>query len=163
MFSSYISLLKNAQVRKYCTLQYTQSDMQFTRHSVCLIKHHAIGGWWRYSATHSWPGHSKEVSCQLQALAALPPGNSPWYPLDRRLGGPQRRSGSGIEEKFPAPAGNWTLEHWSPSPLHSRYTDWAITALRYVLVYIRCALKRIVSFADSLMFLFRPTATNVPW
>jgi hypothetical protein len=26
-------------------------------------------------------------------------GNSPWYPLDRRLGGPQSRSGHGGEEK----------------------------------------------------------------
>jgi hypothetical protein len=30
-----------------------------------------------------------EVSRQLHAPAALPPGNEPWYPLDRRLGGPQ--------------------------------------------------------------------------
>jgi hypothetical protein len=26
-------------------------------------------------------------------------GNSPWYPMDRRLGGPQSRSGRGGEEK----------------------------------------------------------------
>jgi hypothetical protein len=40
-----------------------------------------------------------EVSGQLHAPAALPPGKSPWYPLDRRLGGPQSRSGRGGEEK----------------------------------------------------------------
>jgi len=34
-----------------------------------------------------------EVSGQLHAPAALPPV-SPWYPLDRRLGGPQSCSGS---------------------------------------------------------------------
>jgi hypothetical protein len=34
-----------------------------------------------------------EVSCQLHALAALPRGNSPWYKLDMRLGGPQSRYG----------------------------------------------------------------------
>jgi len=28
-----------------------------------------------------------EVSGQLHATAALPPGNIPFYPLDRRLGG----------------------------------------------------------------------------
>jgi hypothetical protein len=28
-----------------------------------------------------------------------PQGNSPWYPLDRRLGGPQSQSGHGGEEK----------------------------------------------------------------
>jgi len=50
-----------------------------------------------------------EVSSYLNASAALPQGNSPWYPLDRRLGGPQSRSGSGAEEKkkspFTVPAG----------------------------------------------------------
>jgi hypothetical protein len=41
-----------------------------------------------------------EVSGQLYAPAALPPGKeAPWYPLDRRLGGPQIRSGLGGEEK----------------------------------------------------------------
>jgi hypothetical protein len=28
-----------------------------------------------------------------------PKGKSPWYPLDRKLGGPQSRSGRGGEEK----------------------------------------------------------------
>jgi hypothetical protein len=32
-----------------------------------------------------------------------PQGKSPWYPLDRRLGGPQSRSGCGGEEKNPKP------------------------------------------------------------
>jgi hypothetical protein len=40
-----------------------------------------------------------------------PHEKSPWYPLDRRLGGPQSRSGRGNEEKkIPAPTGNRTLE-----------------------------------------------------
>jgi hypothetical protein len=38
------------------------------------------------------------VSGQLRAPAALPPGKEPRYPLDRRLGGPQGRSGRGGEE-----------------------------------------------------------------
>jgi hypothetical protein len=42
-----------------------------------------------------------EVSGQLQA--ALPQGKSPCYPLDRRLGGPQSRSGRGGEEKHSQP------------------------------------------------------------
>jgi hypothetical protein len=48
------------------------------------------------------------LSCQLHDPSALPPAYEPWYPLDRRLDGPQRRSGSGGEEKSPitAPAGN---------------------------------------------------------
>jgi hypothetical protein len=32
-----------------------------------------------------------------------PQGKSPWYPLDRRLGGPQSRSGRGSEEKNSQP------------------------------------------------------------
>jgi hypothetical protein len=40
-----------------------------------------------------------EVSGHLHAQAALPQGKWPWYPLDRRLGGPQSRSGRGSEEK----------------------------------------------------------------
>jgi hypothetical protein len=40
-----------------------------------------------------------EVSGQLYAPAALPPGKRSCYVLDRRLGGPQSRSGRGGEEK----------------------------------------------------------------
>jgi hypothetical protein len=63
-----------------------------------------------------------EVSGQLHAPAALPPGKRPWYPLDRRLGGPQSRSGRGGEEKNsqPPPESNPDLsivkkrrKHWS--------------------------------------------------
>jgi hypothetical protein len=46
-----------------------------------------------------WPWYWMEVSGQLHAPAALPQGKSPWYTLDRRLGGPQSRSGLGGEEK----------------------------------------------------------------
>jgi hypothetical protein len=34
-----------------------------------------------------------EMSGQFHAPAAFSQGNIPWYPLDRRLGGPQSRSG----------------------------------------------------------------------
>jgi hypothetical protein len=44
-----------------------------------------------------------EMSVQLQAPAALSQGKSPWYPLDRRLGGPQSGSGRGGEEKNSKP------------------------------------------------------------
>jgi hypothetical protein len=45
-----------------------------------------------------------EVSGQLHSPAALPPGKEPLvYPLDRRLGGPQSRSGRGVEEKNSQP------------------------------------------------------------
>jgi hypothetical protein len=34
------------------------------------------------------------------SLPLYPQGNSPWYLLDRRLGGPQNRSGHGGEERM---------------------------------------------------------------
>jgi hypothetical protein len=39
------------------------------------------------------------ISSQLQAPAALPSKKEPRYPLVRRLGGPQSRSGRGDEEE----------------------------------------------------------------
>jgi hypothetical protein len=42
-----------------------------------------------------------EVNGQLHTPAALPPGKEGPYPLDRRLGGPQSRSGrSGEGDKY---------------------------------------------------------------
>jgi hypothetical protein len=51
-----------------------------------------------------------EMNGQLHAPAALPPGKEHRYPLDRRLGGPQSRSGHSGEEKNSnmAPAENQT-------------------------------------------------------
>jgi hypothetical protein len=40
-----------------------------------------------------------EVRGQLHAPAVLPAAKEPRYPLDRRLGGPQRQSGRGGEER----------------------------------------------------------------
>jgi hypothetical protein len=72
--------------------------------SLCLTKHHAMKAYWgvEVSSTHFLPRHKMEVSGQLHAPAALPPppqGKSPWYPLDRRLGEPQSRSGCCGEEE----------------------------------------------------------------
>jgi hypothetical protein len=47
-----------------------------------------------------------EVSGQLHTPAALPPGKEPLVPLDRRLGGPQSRSGlCGLEKNSQPPPG----------------------------------------------------------
>jgi hypothetical protein len=40
-----------------------------------------------------------EVSGSFTARPLYPQGKNPWYPLDRKLGGPQSRSGHGGEEK----------------------------------------------------------------
>jgi hypothetical protein len=56
-----------------------------------------------------------------------PQGKSPRYPLDRRLGGPQSRSGHGGEEKNSQPLPRESNPR-TPivQPVASRYTDWAI-------------------------------------
>jgi hypothetical protein len=60
-------------------------------------------------------------SGQLHALSALPPGEtSPRYPLDRRLGGPQSRSGRCRDEGNLTLAGNQTPV---VQPVARRYTD----------------------------------------
>jgi hypothetical protein len=61
-----------------------------------------------------------EVSGQLHAPAALPQGNHPRYPLDRRLSGSQSLSGRFGEETNLAPAGNRTP---AVQPVARRYTD----------------------------------------
>jgi hypothetical protein len=65
-----------------------------------------------------------EVSGQLHALTALPPGKSPQCPLDGSVDGPQSRSGRYGEEKnhLPLPG----IEPWSSSPyVARRYTNCA--------------------------------------
>jgi hypothetical protein len=64
-----------------------------------------------------------EVSGQRHAPAALPPGKRPRYPLDRRLDGPQSRSGRGGEEKnSQPPPGIDYYYYWLP---HTNVTEWS--------------------------------------
>jgi hypothetical protein len=66
-----------------------------------------------------------EGSTQLHDPVALLQGKSPWYPLDRRLGGHQSQSGRG-GEKFPAPPR--TRTHHRPARSLALY-HWAVSAL----------------------------------
>ena len=59
---------------------------------------------------------------QRHAPAALPPGKTR-YPLYKRLGGPQGRSGR-VRKILPLPG----LDPPTVQPAASRYTDWAIAA-----------------------------------
>jgi hypothetical protein len=61
-----------------------------------------------------------EVSGQLHFLAALPQGESPRYPLDRRLSVLQSRSGRGGEEKNSHPPPG--LKPLIVQPVAQRYT-----------------------------------------
>ena len=60
------------------------------------------------------------VGGQRQASASLPPGKTR-YPLSRKLGGPQVRSG-GVQKIPPPPPG---FDHRAVQPVASRYTDYA--------------------------------------
>jgi hypothetical protein len=62
------------------------------------------------------------------------PGKEPRYPLDRRSGGPQSRSGRQEEVKILAPFGFELGYLGRPARSHSLYrtVDWAILALVYV-------------------------------
>jgi hypothetical protein len=74
--------------------------------SLCLTKNHAMKAKWGSGCIAPlilWPRHLMEVSGQFHSLAALPPGKEPCYALDRRLSGPQSRSGRGGEEKNSQP------------------------------------------------------------
>jgi len=63
-----------------------------------------------------------EVGSQRHAPAALPPEKTR-YPLYRRLGGPQGRSGQ-VRNISPPPG----FDPPTVQPVASRYTDWAIVA-----------------------------------
>jgi hypothetical protein len=61
-----------------------------------------------------------EVVVSLMTRQLYPQGNSPWYPLDRRLGGLQSRSGRGGEKKNSQPL--LGLEPQIIQPVTQRYT-----------------------------------------
>jgi hypothetical protein len=83
-----------------------------------------------------------QVSGQLQAPAALPPGKDPLVSLDRRLGGPQSRSGRGGEEKNSQPRRESNPRTPIVQPVAQCYTDWAITALNLMFFLTKtCNLK----------------------
>jgi hypothetical protein len=70
-----------------------------------------------YSSTLSLTSLLDEVGGQRHALVALPPGKTR-YPLYRRLGGPQGRSGQ-VRKISPTPG----FDPDTVQPVASRYTD----------------------------------------
>jgi hypothetical protein len=91
--------------------------------SLCLTKHHAIRTYWGsggiaprildLGTRWRWV-----VSFTPQSL--YPQGKSTWYPLDRRMGGPQSHSGRGGEEVNSQPLPG--LELPIIQPVAQRYT-----------------------------------------
>jgi hypothetical protein len=62
------------------------------------------------------------------SLPLYPWRKSPWYPMVKRLAGPQSQSGQHAKEKIPDPTRTRTRTPWSSSPIASHYTDRAIWA-----------------------------------
>jgi hypothetical protein len=81
-----------------------------------------------------------EVSCQLHAPAIFPRGKSPWYPLNRRLGGLQSWSGRVGEEKNSQPLPR--LEPPIIQPVAQRYnTELPRLVSSVEMVTVFCYLK----------------------
>jgi hypothetical protein len=70
----------------------------------------------------------------FRPLPLCPLGKGLRYPLDRRLGGPQSRSGRRGEEKILEPTGTQTPTSSVIQPVASRYTDYDIPAHSRLLV-----------------------------
>jgi hypothetical protein len=75
-----------------------------------------------------------EVSGQFTTRPPYPQGKSPWYPLGRRLGGPQSRYGRGgpTGTRTPDhPARNPALYHWAiPDPRWNQFTPFVSISLK---------------------------------
>jgi hypothetical protein len=70
--------------------------------SLYLTKHHAMKAYWGsgdVAPLNLWLGTRWRRVVSFTPRPLYSQGKSPWYPLDRRLGGPQSRSGRGGEEK----------------------------------------------------------------
>jgi hypothetical protein len=87
------------------------------------------GCWFEYCSRHGSLNARFSQQCQeLHALTALLPGKVVPVSLDRRLGGPQIRSGRLGEDKILDPTGTRTSDCSVVQPVASRYTDCAIPA-----------------------------------
>jgi hypothetical protein len=87
-------------------------------------EHHAMKAYWESGSIAS---RILDLGTRWRWVVSFTPrplyhqGKSPWYPLDRRLGGPQSRSGRGDEEKNSQPLSR--LELPIIHPVAQRYTN----------------------------------------
>jgi hypothetical protein len=95
---------------------------------VLPTEHHVMKAYWGSGTRWRWVVSFTPRPLYLQ-------GKTPWYPLYRRLGGPQSRSGRGGEEKNSEPPQG--TEYWNPDrPTRSTALyHWAITALKFYVMY----------------------------
>jgi hypothetical protein len=82
-----------------------------------------------------------DVSGQLHALAVLSPGKGTRYSFDRRLSGPQSRSGRGGEGKKPCPCRESIPGRPARSlvtsvrPTHYRSSDQSFVFRKFIALY----------------------------
>jgi hypothetical protein len=82
--------------------------------SLCFTKHHAMKTYWGSGGIAPgilWPGTSWRWVVSFMPQLLYLQGKRPWYPLDRRLGGPQSQSGHRVEEKNSQPLSG--IDLWS--------------------------------------------------
>jgi hypothetical protein len=73
------------------------------------------------------PRHEEGMGWLAPRPGRFTPGKETWYPLYRRLGGPQGPSGR-LRKISPPPG----FDPLTVQPVTSRYTDWAIAAHKYI-------------------------------
>jgi hypothetical protein len=84
-------------------------------------------------------GISRRWAVSYTPQPLYPRGKKPWYPLQRRLGGPQSRYGQHGEEKILDPTGTWTPTPW-PSSLQP------VAIPTYAIPAPWCSIKEAKSF-----------------
>jgi hypothetical protein len=115
--SNHVSIFKNVKL-SLCLINYALRD-EGVWGSGCIDSHFLdLGTSWRWV-----------VSFTPRPL--YPREKSPRYPLDRRLGGLQSRSGRFGEGKIFDPTGTRTPTPSIVQPVASRYTDYATPAPRF--------------------------------
>jgi hypothetical protein len=103
--------------------------------SLCfLIEHHSMKAYWGSGGGIAprilWRRHLMEVSAQLHAPAALPPGKrAPGTHLIGGWVGPRAVLDAVVKRKIPSPHRESNTRTQIVQPVAQRYTDWAITAL----------------------------------
>jgi hypothetical protein len=104
-------------------------------------------GEWRYSSTHSLTSAVGRWVVSFIHRQLNPSGKEPWYPMDRRLGGLQSRSGRGGEEESSKPLPG--LQTSTIQPVAQRYATELSRLLSYL--FYQAIRNR------------RPTVTNDSW
>jgi hypothetical protein len=91
-----------------------------------LIKHYTIKTYWRDEGTAP---HISNLSSWWRWTVSFTPqplhpcGNSPWYPLARRMGTPRAHLDTIVKRRISAKAEKWTLILLLLSPQTNHYAD----------------------------------------